>query len=95
MSIFGIGITNYYLYKEAPVNKFIGGNEKEGVDMGVLNAEKVILMLNEQGMEVTLEEAEQMLIFLRMLSKMVVANYIEEKRNESVKLIPYRTYERE
>jgi hypothetical protein len=46
--------------------------------MDKLTAEKAAEMLRKKGMNVSVEEAAVMLIFLRMLSEMIVTSYLEK-----------------
>ena len=45
--------------------------------MDKLTAEKAAEMLRKKGMNVSVEEAAVMLVFLRMLSDMIVTSYLE------------------
>jgi len=47
--------------------------------MGKINAEKAAKMLAEQGIVVTIEEATQIVEFLRSLAKIAVAQYLREE----------------
>ena len=46
--------------------------------MGKMTAEKAARMLAEEGLAVTIEEATQIVEFLRTLAKMTVAQYLRE-----------------
>jgi hypothetical protein len=46
--------------------------------MGKMTAEKAAKMLAEEGLAVTIEEATQIVEFLRTLAKMTVAQYLRE-----------------
>jgi hypothetical protein len=46
--------------------------------MDKLTAEKAAEMLRKKGMNVSVEEAAMMLVFLRMLSDMIVTSYLEK-----------------
>ena len=46
--------------------------------MDKLTAEKAAEMLRKKGMNVSVEEAAVMLVFLRMLSDMIVTSYLEK-----------------
>ena len=47
--------------------------------MEKLTAEKAAEMLRKKGMDVTVEQAAQMLEFLTMLSEMIITTYLEKK----------------
>lgn len=44
---------------------------------GKISTEKAIKMLKKEGMEVTYEEAEQILVFLRKLANIAVNSYLQ------------------
>ena len=46
--------------------------------MGKMTPEKAAKMLSEEGLAVTIEEATQIVDFLRTLAKMTVAQYLRE-----------------
>ncbi len=48
--------------------------------MEKLTAEKAAEMLRKKGIDVSVEQAAQMLVFLRMLSDMIVTTYLENGR---------------
>ncbi len=48
--------------------------------MEKLSAEKAAEMLRKKGMDVSVEQAAVMLVFLRMLSEMIVTSYLENGR---------------
>lgn len=50
---------------------------------GKMTAEKTLKMLKDEGVEVTIEQAEMILEFLRKLANMAVYNYLNEKDEKS------------
>ena len=54
-------------------------NEEENVK-GNLTAEKALKMLNDEGMNVTLDQARLILEFLRKLASITVSNYLRSKQ---------------
>lgn len=47
---------------------------------GKLSAEQVLKMLRKEGMNVTLEQAQMILEFLRKLANMTVSNFFKTKQ---------------
>ncbi|WP_168208923.1 hypothetical protein [Chitinophaga sp. XS-30] len=52
-------------------------------DEGKITAGKVQVMLKEQGMEMSLHQAEAMLDFLRDIADIMIDNYLQEKTYEN------------
>lgn len=49
--------------------------------MKKISPEEAHRMLKEEGMEISLEEAEEVLLFLRKLANIVVSNYLNHGEN--------------
>lgn len=49
-------------------------------EWGKLNSEQVLKMLKKEGMNVTLEQAQMILEFLRKLSSITVSNFLKTKQ---------------
>lgn len=47
-----------------------------------LTAEEAVKMLKKQGMEVTVEQAAEILAFMRKLANIAVSNYLKSKDTE-------------
>lgn len=47
-----------------------------------MTAEKTLKMLKDEGVEVTLEQAEKILDFLRLLANLEVSNYLSKNDKE-------------
>ncbi|KAF2331883.1 hypothetical protein [Flavobacterium daemonense] len=65
----------------------------EGNERGRMTAEKTLKMLKDEGVEVTLEQAEMILEFLRKLANMAVSNYLntkDEKNSRPIRESEYR-----
>lgn len=52
-------------------------------DEGKITAGKVQAILCEQGMEISLQQAEAMLDFLRDIADIMIDNYLQEKTYEN------------
>ncbi len=67
--------------------------EKDGrEERGKMTAEKTRKMLKDEGMEVTLEQAEMILEFLRKLANMAVSNYLKKKDEKNSRPIRESEY---
>lgn len=55
----------------------------DDADEGKITAGKVQAMLKEQGTEISLQEAEAMLDFLRVIADIMIDNYLQEKTYEN------------
>lgn len=49
---------------------------------GKMTAEKILKMLKDEGIEVTLEQAEKILDFLRLLANLAVSKYFSKNDKE-------------
>jgi len=49
---------------------------------GKITAEKTLKMLKDEGVEVTLEQAEKILDFMRLLANLTVSNYLRKNDKE-------------
>jgi len=49
---------------------------------GKMTAEKTLKMLKDEGIEVTLEQAEKILHFLRLLANLAVSKYLSKNDKE-------------
>jgi len=56
-------------------------NEDEN-ERGKMTAEQAMKMLKDENVNVTLEQAEKVLDFLRLLARVTVLNYLKKKRDE-------------
>ena len=52
--------------------------ERKGVVMEKLPPEKAAELLRRSGMEVSVEQAAQIMMFLRMLAGIIVTHYLEQ-----------------
>jgi ribosomal protein L17 len=63
-------------------------------ERGRLTAEQTLKMLKEENLEVTLEQARQILEFLRKLANLTVSNYINNKNEKDSRPIRESEYGR-
>lgn len=61
-------------------------------ERGKMTGEKTLKMLKDEGVEVTLEQAEMILEFLRKLANMAVSNYLNKKDGKNSRPIRESEY---
>jgi hypothetical protein len=63
-------------------------------ERGRLTPEQTLKMLKEENVDVTLDQARQILEFLRKLANLTVSNYLKEKNEEDSRPIRKSKYRR-